>query len=163
MLERTDPEQLDRLALYTPDDLVLVKYRDASGTWKELAQGSPGQQTAALLAFVLRQGEEPIILDQPEDDLDNTVVYELLVKSLREVKARRQVIVVTHNPNIVVHADAEYVMSLGTQKGQTYLACDGGLQDQKVREEICKVMEGGKEAFRKRYRRILPSEGTSND
>ena len=158
VLQRTDPEQFDRLALYTPSDSVLIEYRDASGKWKGLAQGSPGQQAAALLAFILRQGEEPIILDQPEDDLDNTIVYELLVETLREVKAKRQVIVVTHNPNIVVHADAEYVLSLGAGNGQTHVVCDGGLQDQEVRQEICRVMEGGEEAFRKRYRRIVPPE-----
>lgn len=158
VLHKTDPEQLDRLALYTPNDSVLIEYRDASGKWKGLAQGSPGQQAAALLAFILRQGEEPIILDQPEDDLDNTIVYELLVKTLREVKAKRQVIVVTHNPNIVVHADAEYVLSLGAWNGQTHVVCHGGLQDQEVRQEICRVMEGGEEAFRKRYHRIVPRE-----
>ena len=163
VLENIDPENLDRLVLYSPDDSVSVEYKEESGTWTKLAHGSPGQQTAALLAFVLGQGTEPIILDQPEDDLDNTVIYKLLVKRLREVKTNRQVIVVTHNPNIVVHADAEYVMSLKAQCGQTHITCDGGLQDQKVRNEICRVMEGGKDAFEKRYRRILPSGGDSND
>ena len=162
VLQRTNPEQIDRLALYTPNDSVLVRYRDASGAWKKLAQGSPGQQAAALLAFVLRHGEEPIILDQPEDDLDNTIIYELLVETLREVKTTRQVIVVTHNPNIVVHADAEYVISLDTRNGQTCVARDGGLQDQKVRQEICRVMEGGEEAFRKRYHRMVPSKGNGD-
>lgn len=163
VLQRTDPEHLDRLALYTPSDSVLVEYREESGSWKQLAQGSPGQQTAALLAFVLQQGEEPIILDQPEDDLDNTVIYELLVKTLREVKTKRQVIVVTHNPNVVVHGDAEYVMSLGAWNGQTHVVCKGGLQDREVREEICRVMEGGEEAFRTRYRRIVPPKDNSHD
>lgn len=161
VLQRTDPEDVDRLALYAPGDSVLVEYRDASGSWTTLAQGSPGQQAAALLAFVLRQGEEPIILDQPEDDLDNTVIYELLVTTLRQVKTKRQVIVVTHNPNIVVHGDAEYVLSLGAVNGQTHVVCKGGLQDQKVREEICRVMEGGEEAFRKRYHRIVPPQDES--
>lgn len=161
VLRKIDPEDVDRLALYAPGDSVLVEYRDASGNWKKLAQGSPGQQAAALLAFVLRQGEEPIILDQPEDDLDNTVIYELLVTTLRQVKTKRQVIVVTHNPNIVVHGDAEYVLSLGAVNGQTHVVCKGGLQDQKVREEICRVMEGGEEAFRKRYHRIVPPQDES--
>ena len=155
------PERIDRLALYAPEDTVSVSFREAgSGNeWRSLSQGSPGQQTAALLAFVLGFGNEPIILDQPEDDLDNTLIYELLVKRFREIKATRQMIVVTHNPNIVVHGDAEYVVSLNTNAGQTLVECHGGLQERGVRDEICRVMEGGREAFRSRYRRIIPSLG----
>ena len=65
-------------------------------------------------------------------------------------------IVVTHNPNIVVHGDAEYVVSLSVSAGQTLIECQGGLQERDVRDEICRVMEGGREAFRSRYRRIVP-------
>ena len=159
-LERLAPERLDRLALYAPDDVVEVSFRDApTGSWSPLSQGSPGQQTAALLAFVLGYGEEPILLDQPEDDLDNTLIYKVLVQRLRETKATRQVIVVTHNPNIVVHGDAEFVLSLDARGGQTHVVCQGGLQEQEVRDEICRVMEGGKEAFEDRYRRMMPVGG----
>jgi energy-coupling factor transporter ATP-binding protein EcfA2 len=152
------PERIDRLALYLPEDTVSVSFREAgSGNeWRSLSQGSPGQQTAALLAFVLGFGDEPIILDQPEDDLDSTLIYELLVNRFREIKATRQMIVVTHNPNIVVHGDAEYVVSLNVNAGQTLVGCHGGLQERGVRDEICRVMEGGREAFRSRYRRIIP-------
>ena len=157
-LRKVAPENIDRLALYCPNDTVHVSFRDPQRGWKPLTQGSPGQQTAALLAFVLGHGEEPIILDQPEDDLDNTLIYDLLVNQLKETKLRRQVIVVTHNPNIVVHGDAEFVLSLEAGEGQSRKACEGGLQEQKVRNEICKVMEGGREAFASRYRRIMPLE-----
>ena len=140
-----------------PDDAVEVSFKDRSASnWKPLTQGSPGQQTAALLAFVLGYGSEPIILDQPEDDLDNTLIYELLVSSLRETKTKRQVIVVTHNPNIVVHGDAELVISLKAAKGQSSIDCQGGLQERDVRDVICSVMEGGREAFESRYKRIIP-------
>ena len=159
-LKRLRPEQLDRLALYVSEDAVTVSFRDQrqpGKPWKPLAQGSPGQQTAALLAFVLGYGIEPIMLDQPEDDLDNALIYELLVRRLREQKAQRQIIVVTHNPNIVVHGDAELVMSLETTNGQASFVCSGGLQERAVRDEICRVMEGGRDAFQARYRRIMPS------
>ncbi len=139
-------------------DGVEVSFRDArdgNAAWRGLAQGSPGQQTAALLAFVLGYGQEPIILDQPEDDLDNTLIYEVLVRRLREIKVTRQVVVVTHNPNIVVHGDAELVVSLDSQGGQSRIAFSGGLQEQKARDEICRVMEGGRAAFESRYRRIM--------
>ena len=157
-LQGVPPERIDRLALYLPEDSVAVRFRDhQEQEWRSLAQGSPGQQTAALLAFVLGYGTEPIILDQPEDDLDNTLIYELLVKRLRETKLNRQVIVVTHNPNIVVHGDAELVLSLEAAAGQSHIACRGGLQERSVRDEICRVMEGGREAFESRYQRIMPA------
>ena len=157
-LRDVPPERIDRLALYVPEDAVTVRFHDHRvGGWASLAQGSPGQQTAALLAFVMGYGTEPIILDQPEDDLDNTLIYELLVKRLRETKLNRQVIVVTHNPNIVVHGDAELVLSLEAAAGQSHIACQGGLQERIVRDEICRVMEGGREAFESRYKRIMPT------
>ena len=156
-LKTVPPERIDRLALYLPDDAVEVSFKDrAARSWQPLTQGSPGQQTAALLAFVLGYGSEPIILDQPEDDLDNTLIYELLVNRLRETKTKRQVIVVTHNPNIVVHGDAELVLSLKAAKGQSSIDCQGGLQERSVRDVICSVMEGGREAFESRYKRIIP-------
>jgi len=156
-LKAVPPERIDRLALYLPDDAVEVSFKDRTArSWRPLTQGSPGQQTAALLAFVLGYGSEPIILDQPEDDLDNTLIYELLVSRLRETKTRRQVIVVTHNPNIVVHGDAEFVLSLKAAKGKSSIDCQGGLQERDVRDVICRVMEGGREAFESRYRRIIP-------
>ena len=159
VLRKLPPERIDRLALYFPEDAVEVRFKDLSASdWRPLTQGSPGQQTAALLAFVLGYGSEPIILDQPEDDLDNTLIYELLVSRLRETKTKRQVIVVTHNPNIVVHGDAELVLSLEAKYGQSHIACEGGLQERQVRDEICRVMEGGREAFESRYQRIMPPQ-----
>lgn len=161
-LRKVLPESIDRLALYLPEDAVRVSFKNGrGGDWQPLPQGSPGQQASALLAFVLGYGSEPIILDQPEDDLDNALIYELLVKRLRETKNNRQVIVVTHNPNIVVHGDAEFVLSLKASKSQTVIACQGGLQERRVREEICEVMEGGEEAFQNRYRRLSMRGGQS--
>ena len=164
--KKVTPERIDRLALYLPDDAVEVSFKDRPNSKsKPLTQGSPGQQTAALLAFVLGYGSEPIILDQPEDDLDNSLIYELLVSRLQETKTKRQVIVVTHNPNIVVHGDAEFVLSLRagdkTDRGQSRIACQGGLQQQEIRDEICRVMEGGREAFERRYQRIMPPGGSA--
>lgn len=162
-LRKLPPERIDRLALYSAGDAVEVTFRDPRDPghkWKDLRKGSPGQQTAALLAFVLGYGSEPIILDQPEDDLDSALIYELLVQRLRESKRSRQIIVVTHNANIVVHGDAELVTSLDSIMGQTQVNVAGGLQEQAIRDEICRVMEGGKDAFERRYRRIMRSGAT---
>ena len=150
------PESIDRLNIWYPEDSVEVQY-SASGDgrhFRSIQEGSPGQKTAALLAFLLSYGEEPLILDQPEDDLDNHLIYDLIVTQLRQVKLRRQVIVVTHNANIVVNGDAELVVALEARHGETKKECEGCLQEQEVRETICAVMEGGRKAFEDRYRRI---------
>ena len=150
------PEAIDRLDLWFPKDSLDVRY-SAEGDgrhFRSIREGSPGQKTAALLAFLLSYGKEPLILDQPEDDLDNLLIYDLIVTQLREVKRHRQVIVVTHNANIVVNGDAELVIALDVRGGETQKECEGSLQRNQVRETICSIMEGGHKAFKDRYRRI---------
>lgn len=94
------------------------------------------------------------MLDQPEDDLDNHLIYDLAVRQ-RENKRRRQIIVVTHNPNIVVNGDADMLHALDFQSGQCIVTQSGSLQDPAMREEVCRrIMEGGREAFERRYRRL---------
>ncbi|NEX11206.1 MAG: ABC transporter [Prosthecochloris sp.] len=153
------PEQIDRIRCWFPDDSLDVKYSLKNGeSFKPVEQGSPGQKTAALLAFILSYGNEPLILDQPEDDLDNHLIYDLIVTQLREIKQNRQVLVVTHNANIVVNGDAENVVALDVRSGQTRIVTQGALQDVSVRGEICRVMEGGRTALTERYRRIMAGE-----
>ena len=149
------PERIDRILCWYPEDSLDVRYSLKDGeSFKPVEQGSPGQKTAALLAFILSYGNEPLVLDQPEDDLDNHLIYDLIVTQLREIKQKRQVLVVTHNANIVVNGDAENVIVLDVRSGQTRIVTQGGLQEPSIRDEICQVMEGGKEAFDQRYKRI---------
>jgi len=155
------PEVLDRLDFWFPEDSLHVQYSttgDGSG-FRSIQEGSPGQKTAALLAFLFSYGKEPIVLDQPEDDFDNHLIYNLIVRQLREIKQRRQVIVVTHNANIVVNGDAELVVALFPRSGETHKECAGCLQEKEIRNTICDIMEGGREAFEQRYRRIALEEG----
>jgi len=156
-LAKLPPEVFDRLDLWFPEDSLKVEYSTTAdgNQFRSIQEGSPGQKTAALLAFLLSYGEEPIVLDQPEDDLDNHLVYELIVTQLRNIKQRRQVLVVTHNANIVVNGDAELVVGLAARGGETQRECSGCLQERAVRDTICAVMEGGREAFEQRYRRIV--------
>ncbi len=150
------PEAIDRLDLWFPEDSLEVQYsaRGDGQRFRSIQEGSPGQKTAALLAFLLSYGNEPLILDQPEDDLDNHLIYDLIVTQLRAIKRHRQVIVVTHNANIAVNGDAEQVLALAARGGETQKECEGSLQEQQVRDIICTVMEGGRRAFEDRYRRI---------
>jgi energy-coupling factor transporter ATP-binding protein EcfA2 len=155
-LAKLPPEALDRLDLWFPEDSLAVEYCSPSDrqSFRPIHEGSPVQQPAALLAFLLTYGHEPLILDQPEDDLDNHHIYGLIVGQLREIKRKRQIIVVTHNANIVVNGDAELVVALAARGGQTQQEASGSLQDKAVRQTICEVMEGGEKAFEQRYRRI---------
>ncbi|MEW6219851.1 MAG: TrlF family AAA-like ATPase [Thermodesulfobacteriota bacterium] len=155
-LAKLRPESLDRLDLWFPEDSLDVQYSSTGDrkSFRPIQEGSPGQKTAALLAFLLSYGEEPLVLDQPEDDLDNHLIYDLIVTQLREVKRHRQIIVVTHNANIVVNGDAELVVALTARGGQTKTECVGSLQERTVRDTICSIMEGGRNAFEQRYRRI---------
>ncbi len=154
-IQALTPEQIDRILCWFPDDSLDIRYSLKDGdSFKPVEQGSPGQKTAALLAFILSYGNEPLILDQPEDDLDNHLIYDLIVTQLRDIKQKRQVIIVTHNANIVVNGDSENVIALDIRSGLTRIVTQGGLQEQPIREEICRVMEGGKEAFSQRYKRI---------
>ena len=150
------PELLDNLLTWFPEDGLSVTYsRLGDGSdFQPISQASAGQRAAAMLAFLLAHGEEPLVLDQPEDDLDNHLIYDLVVRQIRENKLRRQIIVVTHNPNIVVNGDAEMLHTLAFEGGQCTVKQSGSLQEEAIREEVCRVMEGGREAFRRRYRRL---------
>ena len=150
------PEFLDRILTWFPEDTLYVEYSQKGDgkTFRPIEQASVGQRAAAMLAFLLAHGTEPIVLDQPEDDLDNHLIYDLVVRQIRANKQRRQIIAVTHNPNIVVNGDAEMIHALNFSGGQCRVSVGGSLQDAKMRDEICTVMEGGREAFDLRYRRI---------
>ncbi|MBK5274616.1 MAG: AAA family ATPase [Desulfuromonadales bacterium] len=150
------PANLDRLWSWWPEDLLRVRHATNvnKSKYEELENGSKGQKASAILAFLLSHGTEPLIIDQPEDDLDNALIYDLVVRQIKTNKLRRQLIIVTHNPNIVVNGDAELVHVLHVKNGQTQVAVPGGLEEQAVRDQICNIMEGGREAFDKRYRRI---------
>jgi hypothetical protein len=155
-LGKLPPESLDRIDVWFPEDSLEVQYSTTSDgkSFRSIQEGSPGQKTAALLAFLLSYGMEPLILDQPEDDLDNHLIYDLIVRQLREVKRKRQIVVVTHNANIVVNGDSELLVALVARGGETHIECVGSLQETDVRSTVCNVMEGGIVAFEQRYRRI---------
>lgn len=146
----------DELAAWFPEDAVDLQYkRDESSSFQSLQQASAGQKTAAILSFLLAHGSEPLLMDQPEDDLDNALVSQLVVTQLRNNKNRRQLIVITHNANIVVNGDAELVMPMEFVGGQIVNNTAGGLQERAIRVKVCEIMEGGEKAFEQRYKRIL--------
>lgn len=146
-------EFADHILAWAPEDDLRIQYKRESN-WHDIQTGSQGQRSAALLAFLLAFGEEPIVLDQPEDDLDNHLIYDLIVRQIRENKLRRQLIIITHNPNVVVNGDAELVHVMEFGRGQCYVQQSGALQENELRNEVCRVMEGGHEAFSRRWKRL---------
>ena len=150
-LQSLPQESMSDFSLWFPADDLKITFGPKN---QPIEQGSPGQKTAALLAFILSYGSEPLLLDQPEDDLDNELIYELIVQQLRETKSRRQVIVVTHNANIVVNGDAEMVFPLNVETGETHVRQAASIQEGQIRRAICDILEGGQQAFEQRYRRI---------
>lgn len=149
------PEFIDHILCWFPEDGLQVEYsRKGDGRdFQSIGQASAGQRAAAMLAFLLAHGGEPLVLDQPEDDLDNHLIYGLVVQQIRANKHRRQLIIVTHNPNIVVNGDAELIHVLDFNN-QCFVKQTGSLQDLAMRKEVCQVMEGGREAFERRYQRL---------
>lgn len=154
MIKKLGDEQFDHLEILMPDDEIAVEYKP-SGTngFKPLATASAGQKTTAILTFILSHGTCPLILDQPEDDLDNRLVYELVVDRLRQVKEKRQIIIVTHNANIPVNGDAEYVVSMDSNSKYFKVFARGSVDHVSIKKEICDVMEGTEYAFDMRAKR----------
>jgi hypothetical protein len=141
----------------TPDHLRVEVDLGTPGAeiWKPVSAVSPGQRATALLALVLANGVEPLVIDQPEDDLDNRYVYEEIVKLLAEVCQHRQVIVATHNANIPILGDAELVVALDAEADRGMVLAAGGFENPVVAEKARHILEGGDEAFRARQRRYL--------
>lgn len=141
-----------------PEDKVDISLVE-NGNVTDINEGSPGQKCAALLAFILNSGDNPLIIDQPEDDLDNSLIYNLVVKSIRKIKNRRQIIIVTHNPNIPVLGDAEGIIILErNSEGKVVFRENkkaGCIEEKVIRQGICNIMEGGEDAFRKREAKYL--------
>ena len=148
------PESFARMISFIPEDDLRVSYRsENSKRYIPLSRASAGQKTTAILTFLLSYGNMPLLLDQPEDDLDNKLVYDLLVTRLKEAKEKRQIIVVTHNANIPVNADAEFIISMDTESEQVATKFNGTMDDRDVRKEICDVMEGTQFAFEMRAKK----------
>lgn len=153
-LRVSTPEDLDRISIWTPEDRLKLELVKVDGTVEDIETGSAGQRTAGLLGLVLSLDDSPLIIDQPEDDLETRLISSLVVSGLRQLKQDQQVIVVTHNPNIPVNGAAEQIVEMRFVMGQIRTGTMGALQRQEIRRAVCEVMEGGKDALDKRYYRI---------
>ena len=129
-----------------------IAYGSKTREYKSMSQLSKGQKATALLLLLLSGSDAPLIIDQPEDDLDNRFVYDGVVTNLRNLKGKRQVITSTHNANVPVLGDAELIVALEGD-GQHGWPTDGGigsLDDRKIRSLAENILEGGPDAFNAR-------------
>ncbi|MVN77712.1 AAA family ATPase [Hymenobacter sp. HMF4947] len=118
---------------------------------KDISQLSPGEKGALLLIFYLTldKADTPLLIDQPEENLDNQSVYEILVPFIKKAKLNRQIIIVTHNPNIAVVCDSEQVISTSIDKfdGNKVEIISGAIENSVINGRIVKVLEGTMPAF----------------
>lgn len=146
--------------LYSTNHITInygVQYEEV-----DIRQLSPGTRGIVLLLMYLaidKEDTRPLIIDQPEENLDPKSIYDELVPLFRSAKKRRQIIIVTHNANLVVNTDADQVIVAhgGTHRhGQlpNIRYQSGGLENAAIRHEVCAILEGGEQAFKDRAKRL---------
>ena len=150
---RLNVEEWLDISLVELDDIPVFEYRQREGEYIQFSEASAGQQATALLRVLLSQDGSPLLIDQPEEDLDNQVIRDI-VAELWKAKFKRQIIFSSHNANIVVNGDADLVIccdyrTAGDHSGGK-IKCQGAIDVEEINKEITAVMEGGEEAFRLR-------------
>ena len=146
--------------IYSTDHIQVAYSLQFDGV--EIERLSPGTRGILLLLLYLavdREDERPLIIDQPEENLDPKSIFDELVSRFRTRKTRRQIIIVTHNANLIVNADADQVIvaSCGPHKPDglpTISYQSGSLEDPEIRKHVCDILEGGEHAFKERAKRL---------
>lgn len=156
LAKQMQPTAWIELLLFDLKDLPKFEYQARADDYLPFENASPGQQATALLSILLLQDGPPLLIDQPEDDLNMKVINEI-VETLWQAKNHRQVIFSSHNANLVVNGDAELVISCdyrtsGAESGGI-VKLTGAIDVPAINREIAEVMEGGVDAFKLRYQK----------
>jgi hypothetical protein len=135
-------------------DRILIELNIAHNgeVFRPLDQLSTGQQCTAILHLLLLENDDPLIMDQPEDNLDNAFIAERIVTQLRGAKTERQFLFATHNANIPVFGDAEWIGIFSASDSHAQMASEaqGSIDVPVIRERVAEILEGGREAFSQR-------------
>ena len=142
------PEVLLDIRLLTPDDKIVITL-ELNGRSVELTNASAGQKTSAMLTMILTLGNETLVMDQPEDDLDSQLINSLIVQNIILKKDTRQIVAITHNANIPVNGDSEWIISMGDTK-ELSTDVSESIDSKDIKLKICSIMEGGEDAFNNR-------------
>lgn len=145
-----DTELLLKIEIVDLIDLPKIELKDGEH-WKDSLSLSTGQKCTTILPILLLDSENPLLIDQPEDNLDNRFIYDTVVEGIHRVKANRQLILITHNPNIPVLGDAARVFVLTSDGSQSRMLNQGDVDV--CKPEIINLLEGGEEAFAQRRER----------
>ena len=147
----TEEELFDIEVFHIPTNAVIKLNLGStqSPKYKEIDRLSIGQKCTALLTLILLENPYPLIIDQPEDDLDNAFIVDDIVNKLRKEKERRQFIIATHNANIPVLGDAELIVALTASANNATIESDnfGSIDDESIKEVVKNTLEGGRQAF----------------
>lgn len=150
------------------DDEIYIKPENEND-YLDLKKMSPGQKSSLLLNMILQSNTDKIlILDQPEDDLDNETIYKTIREKLRDLKLRRQIIIITHNANLCINGDSDYIITCENKNGifniesdkmessklHNYTSINSSLENKKQIDIAVNVLEGGKDAIRRRVKTI---------
>lgn len=139
-------ENLSDLLTFQVENKVTIEYKD-----KPLEKHSLGQRASALILFLLAQKDNDVlIIDQPEDDLDNQTIYDEVIKELLKLKGNMQFIFATHNANIPVLGDSEKIMVCSFEDADKIALNDGSIDTTSIQQDIIRIMEGGQDAFNRR-------------
>jgi len=149
--ESVDPLALEVTAIEDRIGIELNVSTTGRPHFKDASDLSRGQKCTALLPILLARRDNPLIIDQPEDNLDNHFIFETVVNAVQRLKKRRQMIFITHNANIPVLAEAELVLVMNSD-GRVGVVEKFGSVDE-CREQIIDLLEGGREAFELRSKR----------
>lgn len=149
-----DGEQSDIFKVFTEPELrnkYMHVFAEIAVDGKKLDELSAGQKGTVYLCLKLATQlfSGPIVFDQPEDDLDNDFITNELITLFKEIKKFRQVIIVSHNANLVVNADSEQVI-IADNNAEELSYISGSLENETINKKICKILEGGERAFEKR-------------
>jgi energy-coupling factor transporter ATP-binding protein EcfA2 len=149
--DSVDPLALEVIAIEDRIGIELNVSSTGKANFKDASDLSRGQKCTALLPILLARRDSPLIIDQPEDNLDNHFIFETVVNAVQRLKRRRQMIFITHNANIPVLAEADLVLVMNSD-GRIGAVETSGTVDQ-CREQIIDLLEGGREAFELRSKR----------
>lgn len=144
------------ISLIRLEDNPVFKYQAKEGEYIAFQDASAGQQATVLLKTLLNQSGPPLIIDQPEDDLDNRVILDV-VEQIWQAKSRRQIVFASHNANLVVNGDSDLVVCCdyryANDQSLGMIESEGAIDIKVTKESIKKVMEGGDKAFELRSRK----------